>query len=280
MVSAFDVDKDRKISFLELCCGLYEKSIDALNDFVDDDARAAALALAMAAGEAARKAEEAIELARLQQEQEAAARAAKLEAESKLVSELNCRTAPNTLNISDVFNTRYWLLGFVVGCDRRELRARLHFFRGRWKVRWIRPRATQRRYLYLAHLVNPVKHILSRVFIERGRRVYIPKHGTDRACFLVAIMYDLPQIKEEAAMRRALREAKQKQQEAEAEANKKKSSEDIAREIKEASERQAAEEARIKAEKDEEERQARAARKAALNAKWGGGGSTSPPAPK
>ncbi len=46
------------------------------------------------------------------------------------------------------------------------------------------------------------------------------------------------------------------------------SAEEVAREMKEASERVAAEEARVLAEKDDQERQARAARKAALNAKW------------
>ncbi len=53
-------------------------------------------------------------------------------------------------------------------------------------------------------------------------------------------------------------------------ANKVKSAEDIAREIQRATIKAAAEEAAAKQRALEEEKQARSARKAALNAKWGG----------
>lgn len=85
MVLDMDYDKNNKISFLELCCAIFHKSWDDLNNFVDENARARALEGAMKASEEARKAEEAIEAARRAEELAAQERAAKLEKEASLV---------------------------------------------------------------------------------------------------------------------------------------------------------------------------------------------------
>lgn len=79
-------------------------------------------------------------------------------------------------------------------------------------------------------------------------------------------------IKEEAARRKALREARAKLNAAQESANKVKSADEIAAEVKAEAERREAEEAAAKKKAAEDELKARAARKAALNAKWGGGG--------
>lgn len=79
-----DKDQSHSLSFLEYCCFWFKKSYDDLNDFVDEEARARAMAEAMAAGEKAKAAEEAIEAAKLAEEQKALQRAAEIEAESKL----------------------------------------------------------------------------------------------------------------------------------------------------------------------------------------------------
>lgn len=39
MVSSMDFDHNRMIDFLELCCGLFKKSFEELNDFADEEAR-------------------------------------------------------------------------------------------------------------------------------------------------------------------------------------------------------------------------------------------------
>lgn len=89
------------------------------------------------------------------------------------------------------------------------------------------------------------------------------------------------QIKEEAARRRALREAKRGLLQAQESMNKVKTAEEIAAEVKAEAARKAAEEEAAKKKAVEDELAARAARKAALNAKWGGGGQAStPPKPK
>lgn len=78
------------------------------------------------------------------------------------------------------------------------------------------------------------------------------------------------QIKEEAARRKALREAKLKYNEAITQSMKTKSPEELAEELHREAERQAAAEAAAIKKAEEDEKAARAARKAALNAKWGG----------
>jgi FKBP-type peptidyl-prolyl cis-trans isomerase len=78
------------------------------------------------------------------------------------------------------------------------------------------------------------------------------------------------QIKEEAQRRKALRDAKHKVIEAEKEANRVKTPEEVAKDLQlEADRRKRLEEAEKK-KQEEEEKAARTARKAALNAKWGG----------
>lgn len=79
------------------------------------------------------------------------------------------------------------------------------------------------------------------------------------------------QIKEEAARRRALRDAKIRMNEAIQNLNKVKSAEDVAREVALAAEKAAADEAAAAKRKEDDEKAARAARKAMLNAKWGSG---------
>uniref|UniRef100_A0A7S0XEY3 EF-hand domain-containing protein n=1 Tax=Chromulina nebulosa TaxID=96789 RepID=A0A7S0XEY3_9STRA len=83
-------------------------------------------------------------------------------------------------------------------------------------------------------------------------------------------------ISEEAARRKALRDAKQQLKEAMENANKSKSIEEVQREIKEATERAAEAEAAMLKAKEEEEKAVRAARKAALNAKWSGSSTPTP----
>lgn len=78
------------------------------------------------------------------------------------------------------------------------------------------------------------------------------------------------QIKEEAARRKALREAKIKMNEAILNANKVKTAAEVAAEVQDKAEQIKAQEEADAKRKEEEEKAARAARKAALNAKWGG----------
>jgi len=76
------------------------------------------------------------------------------------------------------------------------------------------------------------------------------------------------QIKEEAARRKALRDAKMKMSESLRSLDRNKSAEEIAREVAEEVERQAQAEAAAKKKAEEDEKAARAARKAAMNSKW------------
>eukprot|EP00604_Paraphysomonas_vestita_P002465 CAMPEP_0174819334 /NCGR_PEP_ID=MMETSP1107-20130205/2493_1 /TAXON_ID=36770 /ORGANISM="Paraphysomonas vestita, Strain GFlagA" /LENGTH=150 /DNA_ID=CAMNT_0016032617 /DNA_START=417 /DNA_END=872 /DNA_ORIENTATION=- len=79
-------------------------------------------------------------------------------------------------------------------------------------------------------------------------------------------------IKEEAARRKALREAKKKEQEALDAANKVKSPEEVEAELREARARAESAESHAAAAAAAEEKARRASKKAELNAKWGGGG--------
>ncbi|RYG94732.1 hypothetical protein EON65_57035 [archaeon] len=85
LVGEMDKDKNLKVSFIELCCALFQKSYDDLFTFVDEEAHARAMEEARVFGEEARKAEEEIERARQAKELQAQLRAAALERESKLV---------------------------------------------------------------------------------------------------------------------------------------------------------------------------------------------------
>lgn len=88
MVVDMDKDKNHRISFLELCCAIYHKSWEDLNNFVDENARERAMAAAIRASEEARKAEERIEEARRAEELAAQIRAAALEREASLVCDI------------------------------------------------------------------------------------------------------------------------------------------------------------------------------------------------
>lgn len=78
------------------------------------------------------------------------------------------------------------------------------------------------------------------------------------------------QIKEEAARRKAVREAKEKMNEAIRNANRTYTSDELAQQVLDAAQKRFEDEAAEAKRVEEEEKAARAARKAALNAKWGG----------
>jgi hypothetical protein len=80
-----DANNNRKISFLEWLCYVFEKDFTETNTFQDNDARAAAMEQARKAGEHARLLEQAEALRKAQEEEEAARRAAEIERESQLV---------------------------------------------------------------------------------------------------------------------------------------------------------------------------------------------------
>lgn len=85
MCNEMDKDKNLHITFIELCCGLFQKSYDELFNFVDEEARLRAMEEARQFAEDAKAAEEEIEKARRAKELQAQLRAAALERESKLV---------------------------------------------------------------------------------------------------------------------------------------------------------------------------------------------------
>lgn len=186
LVKDMDADKNKLISFIELCCGVFKKDINELNNFVDEEARARALQEAMRASMTKRQAEEEIQRAKEKTERDAGIRAAALERESKLTG--------------------------VAGAAA--------FF---------------------------------------SRRI----EGSQDAAKSNEQM-----IKEEAARRRVLRQAEQALKEAQVEVNKRKSAEEIAKEVKEREARTAAEEAAILKKQQDDEKAFRAARKATLNAIW------------
>jgi hypothetical protein len=84
--AAIDVNNNHKLSFLEWCCYVYHKDYQETNNFVDAEAREAAMAEALAAGAAAREIAEAAAKAKADEEEAARRRAEEIEAESKLVS--------------------------------------------------------------------------------------------------------------------------------------------------------------------------------------------------
>jgi hypothetical protein len=81
----------RSFSFLEICCAIYETDWDALNDFVDDDARDRALLTAKAAADEIEIAAAKIANAKIEEEKAAELRAATIEEESRLVSTSLCK---------------------------------------------------------------------------------------------------------------------------------------------------------------------------------------------
>lgn len=83
-VGDLDYDSSKGLSFLAWCCCHYKKSWVELHDFSDEGAYEAAMLAVKKAREAADAAKQAIEDAKKREEDAAAARAAELEAESKL----------------------------------------------------------------------------------------------------------------------------------------------------------------------------------------------------
>jgi len=185
-----DVNNNHKLSFLEWCCYVYDKDFAETNNFVDAEAREAAMAEAQAAGEAARALEEAAAKAKADEEEAARKRAEELERESKMTG--------------------------VAGMSA--------FFKRQIESSGDTTKSNEQR------------------------------------------------IKEEAARRKALREAKKKEKEALDAASKTKTAEEVEAELQEARRRAESTEGREAAAKAAEEKARRAAKKAELNAKWGGGG--------
>ncbi len=84
LLADIDKNKDRRVNFLEWCCFVYAKPWEELNNFVDEEARARAMAECKAAGQKARAVEAAIQKAKELEEEKAAKRAKELEEEAKL----------------------------------------------------------------------------------------------------------------------------------------------------------------------------------------------------
>mmetsp|Transcript_15006 Transcript_15006/g.15739 ORF Transcript_15006/g.15739 Transcript_15006/m.15739 type:complete len:261 (+) Transcript_15006:43-825(+) len=183
-----DVNNNRKISFLEWCCYIYNKDFSETNSFVDVEARNAAMAEVQRAAEHARAVEEAAARAKAQEEEEARRRAEELERESQLTG---------VAGMSAFFKRQIEKSGDVTQTNEQR-------------------------------------------------------------------------IKEEAARRKALREAKKKEQEALDAANKIKTEEEIIAELNYTRARAESAEGRAEAAAIAEEKARRAAKKAELNAKWGG----------
>lgn len=85
LVADMDKDKNKLISFLELCCAVFNKDYELFNNFTDEGSRKEALEKAMEASAAVREAEAEIEKAKRLSLAAAETRAAELERESKLV---------------------------------------------------------------------------------------------------------------------------------------------------------------------------------------------------
>lgn len=90
ITSQFGEDKSdgRSLSFLEVCCAVYGTSWEALNDFVDEEARDRALLMSKVAAKEVAVAASKIAEAKLQEGNAANERAAIIEKESRLVSRL------------------------------------------------------------------------------------------------------------------------------------------------------------------------------------------------
>lgn len=84
MITGLDADSSGKLSFLEWCCGYYEKSWVDLHEFTDTKAYETAMEAVHAARNAQDLARKAMEDAKAREEEAARQRAEELEAESKL----------------------------------------------------------------------------------------------------------------------------------------------------------------------------------------------------
>lgn len=194
MVKEFDANKDHLLSFLELCCGLYNKKIADFNDFATEEERAIAMEAIKKSAEEAKRAEMEIEAKRLREEEAARKRAEELEAESRLT-----------------------------GVEGKKA-----FFK---------------------------------------RQV---ENAGDKTKSNEQI------IKEEAALRKQLREAKLKEKAAIDAANSQRSKEDVEREIREATLKKEMEDAAAEAKRKADELEERRKKKEALNAKWSKDGGAVP----
>lgn len=90
ITSQFGEDKSdvRSLTFLEVCCAVYGTSWEALNEFVDEEARDRALLTSKVAAKEIAVAAAKIAEAKLQEENAANERAAIIEKEGRLVSNL------------------------------------------------------------------------------------------------------------------------------------------------------------------------------------------------
>lgn len=84
LLADIDKNKDRQVNFLEWCCFVFQKPWEELNNFVDEDARRAAIEEAKIAGRKAEAAQAAIERAKEIEEAKAVKRARELEEEAKM----------------------------------------------------------------------------------------------------------------------------------------------------------------------------------------------------
>ena len=93
ITSQFGEEKidSRSLNFLEVCCTVYGASWDALNDFVDEDARERALLTSKVAAKEIAIAASKIAEAKVEEENAANERAAIIEKESRLVSTISLR---------------------------------------------------------------------------------------------------------------------------------------------------------------------------------------------
>lgn len=84
LLTEMDVSKNKKLSFVELSCSLFNKPFDDLDNFVDEEAKEQAKEEARKQAEKVKAVEEENKRLREEEEAKAAERAAILEAESKL----------------------------------------------------------------------------------------------------------------------------------------------------------------------------------------------------
>ena len=86
MIADMDFDLNHKVSFVEFCCAYFGKPYSELNNFVDEEARQAALAEAKLAAEKVALVEEKQRLAREEEERKERQKQEEIEAEKRLVS--------------------------------------------------------------------------------------------------------------------------------------------------------------------------------------------------
>ena len=123
MIADMDFDKNHRLSFIELCCAYFTKPYEELNNFVDEEARAAALEQAKAAADRVRMAEEEQRLAKEEEERKARELEAEIEAEKKLVCRCSS-VSKHTYSFCNVYFRDIYIFRLV-------LQARRHFSSGK-----------------------------------------------------------------------------------------------------------------------------------------------------